>query len=117
QFAADVRGILPPPQRCASSRCGPEARCSRSQLPRIAVEPGRPAAVPCFVDAAPASTSSAPPASERTSAAASAARAIAAVAWLAAIGAPLAIGAAWLVRTDPHDAGPLEAAAVFAALL
>src|SRR5690606_34715054 len=43
--------------------------------------------------------------------------AIAGLAWLAAIGAPLAILAAWLVRTDPTHAGPLEAAAVFAALL
>jgi hypothetical protein len=48
---------------------------------------------------------------------ASAARGVAAVAWIAAVGAPVAIGAAWLVRTDPQQAGPLEAAAVFGALL
>src|SRR5690606_38705351 len=53
----------------------------------------------------------------RLSPLASAARAVAAMAWLAAIGAPVAIVGAWLIRTDPQHAGPLEGAAVFAALL
>jgi endonuclease/exonuclease/phosphatase (EEP) superfamily protein YafD len=66
------------------------------------------------VEPAPVSPAASEP---RRTLRASAARAIAGLAWLGAIGAPVAILVAWLVRTDPEYAGPLEAAVVFGALL
>src|SRR5690606_3049740 len=89
----------------------PPSPCSSGRRRR---EPAPAPAVSCRVSTPPDSPAAA---DDRRSTLASAARPVAAMAWIAAVGGRVVVAGAWRLRADPQHAGPLEGAAVFGALL